>query len=63
MKESGPQGGLLHVLEDRRHVVADRAHDEAVEERDGAAGAGAGDHPPGRQELEALQGLVEPASP
>ena len=41
----------------------DRAHDEAVEQRDGAAGAGAGDHPSGRQELEALQRLVEPAGP
>src|SRR6185437_1506818 len=49
--------------EDAGHVVWDAAHDEAVEQRDRAAGAGAGDHPPRGQELEALQRLVEAAGP
>ncbi len=45
------QRGLLQVLEDAAHVVGDRAHDEAVEQRHVAAGAGAGQDAAGRQEL------------
>ena len=45
------------------HVVGDGAHDEAVEQRDAAAGAGPGDDPAGRQEPEILQGGVEAAGP
>ena len=46
-----------------RHVVGDRAHDEAIEERDAAARAGAGDHPAGGQEPEPGQRLMETARP
>ena len=40
-------------------VVLDAAHDEAVEQRDAAAGAGAGQDATGRQEGEIRQGLGE----
>ena len=46
------QRRLAQMAEDAGHVVRDRPHDEAVEEGDVAAGAGAGDDPARRQELE-----------
>ena len=51
--------GFLDVLEDGAEVVLDAAHHEAVEERDVAAGAGAGQDAAGRQEGEIGHGLGE----
>ena len=55
--------GFLQMLEDRRHVVADRPHHEAVEERDLPLGAGAGEDAARRQEAEALERVVEGGLP
>ncbi len=54
---------LAQMGEDAGHVVRDGAHDEAIEERDAARAAGAGDHPAGGQELEPGHGLVEALRP
>ena len=55
--------GFLDVVEDGAEVVLDAAHHEAVEERDGAARAGAGKDAAGRQEGEVGHRLGEAASP
>ena len=57
------QRGLLHVLEDGAEVVLDAAHHEAIEERDGAAGAGAGQDAAGGQEGEVGHRFSEAAGP
>ena len=57
------QRRLAQMREDAAHVVGDRPHDEAVEQRHAALGAGAGDDAAGRQELEILEGGVEAAGP
>jgi hypothetical protein len=51
------------MLEDAAHVVRDGAHDEAVEQRHVALGAGAGQDPAGRQILEAGERVVEAVGP
>ena len=51
--------GFLDVLEDGAEVVLDAAHHEAVEERDGAARAGAGQDAAGGQEGEVGHRLGE----
>ncbi len=57
------EGGFLDVLEDRAEVVLDAAHDEAVEERDGAAGAGACEDAACGQEAEVGEAVVERLAP
>ena len=57
------QRRLAQMGEDAAHVVRDGAHDEAVEERDAALGARAGQDSPGRQEAIAGQGLGEGQRP
>ena len=57
------QGGFLQRLEDARHAVGDRAHDEAVEQRDRAPRARARHDPARRQEAEILERGVEAAFP
>ena len=46
------QRGLLQHVEDAAHRIGDRAHHEAVEQRDGTPGARPRRDPPGRQILE-----------
>ena len=46
------QRRVLHIVENRRHVVADGAEYEAVEQRDLPPGSRARQNPPGRQKLE-----------
>ena len=46
------QGSFLDVVEDRGEIVADRTHDEAVEERDVSLRPGARNDATGREELE-----------
>ena len=57
------QRRFAQMREDAVHVVGDGAHDEAVEEGDVAAGAGAGQDAARRQELEIGERLVEPLGP
>ena len=57
------QRGFLEMLEDARHVVGNDAHDEAVEQRHRAPGAGAGEDAPGRQEAEIGHRLAEAVPP
>ncbi|MPL67195.1 hypothetical protein SDC9_12885 [bioreactor metagenome] len=57
------QRGLLQHVEDARHAVRDRAHDEAVEEGHRAPGAGAREDAAGRQELEILERVIEALFP
>src|SRR5690606_33471261 len=57
------EGCFAQMVEDAAHVVRDRAHDEAVEERDIPVGAGAGADAAGRPEPESLQRLVETLLP
>ena len=49
--------------EDAAHVVRDRPHDKAVEQRHLAPGTGAGDDPPGRQKAKVAHRRVEPLGP
>src|SRR3954451_7437733 len=51
------------MREDAPHVVRDRAHDEAVEQRDLALGTGPGDDPARRQKAEIVHRVVEPRGP
>ena len=57
------KGGLLQMFEDAAEAVGDRAHDEAVEERNAALGTGAGKHASRRYELHAFNGVVEARLP
>ncbi len=57
------QRGFAQMGEDPGHVVRHGAHDEAVEERDAAPAAGAGDDAPGGQEAEAFERLAEARGP
>ena len=57
------EGGFLHAVEDRGQVILDPAHDEAVEERDLAAGAGASQDAAGRQKAEIGDGIEEALAP
>ena len=57
------QRRLAQMGEDAAHVVGDGAHDEAVEERDAAVGAGARQDSPCRQEAIAGQGFGERQRP
>ena len=49
------EGRFLERFEDAGHAVGDGAHDEAVEERDRTASAGAGGDPAGGEEAEILE--------
>src|ERR1051325_6490634 len=51
------------MREDAAHVVRDRAHYEAVEERDLPLGPGAGDDPSGRKKTEIAHRGVKPLGP
>ena len=53
------QRGLAQMVEDRAEIVADVAHDEAVEQGDSPIGAGARQNAAGWQEPEVLQRFVE----
>ena len=55
--------GFLDVVEDGAEVVLDAAHHEAIEQRDVATGAGAGQDATGRQEGEVRHGLGEGLAP
>ena len=57
------QRRLAQMRKDPAHVVGDRAHDKAVEQRHRAAAAGAGDDTPRRQELEIGHRRVKPLGP
>ena len=57
------QRGLAHIGEDRAHIVANFAHDEAVEEGNVTLRAGTREHPPGRDEREACHGVEKTPLP
>ena len=57
------EGGFLEVLEDGAEIVRDRPHDEAVEERDVAARAGACDDATRGQELEIRERVLKALLP
>jgi hypothetical protein len=57
------QGGLAQMGEDAAHVVGDRPHHEAVEQRHLPTAAGAGEDAAGRQELEIGHGGAEAFGP
>ena len=57
------QRSILHALEDGAEIVLDLAQHEAVEQRDVATGAGAGEDAAGRQEPEIGDGTVEALCP
>ena len=57
------QRGFLQRLENARHRIGDRAHDETVEERHCPPGARACDDPPGGQEPGILERAVESLLP
>ena len=57
------EGGFLQAVEDARHVIGNRAHDKAVEQRHRAAGTGTGEHPSCRQETEVLENAKEAVAP
>ncbi len=55
--------GFPHVSEDRAHVVADPAHDKAIEQRHVAPRAGAGENAPGGDEREIRHGVEKTLLP
>ena len=57
------EGGFLDVFEDGAEVVLDAAHHEAIEQRDLAVGARAGNDAAGRQEAIVGQHIVIACSP
>jgi len=57
------EGAFLQRLENVLEVVGDLAHDEAVEQRHPAAGAGAGKNAPPGQEAEIVQQRGETFGP
>ena len=57
------QRRLAQMREDAAHVIRDRSHDEAVEQRYLPLGPGPGDDPPRRQKTEIVHRGVEPLGP
>ena len=53
------QGGFLQAIEDPVHRVGNGAHDEAVEQGDAAAGAGASEDPAGGEKAVVLHDGLE----
>jgi hypothetical protein len=55
--------GLFQMVENADHIVWNRAHHEAIEQRDVTIGPGSGQNPPGGQKLEIRHRFIEARLP